>query len=392
MVRRALLVLGLALIAASAAGAHDRRGAVEAEIERLRERIAHANQREAVLTTEISAVTSTIRSLEADVAGATARLERLEAELAGYERRLAALTERLRAQTERLELLRSQYAIAQRRLNKRLVAIYQADEASALEVVFAAQSLEHVLDQLQYMNDLGELDHAIARQVKTARDEMRALRARTARTRAGVARATAAIRHRTEQQRAVTSRLIASRNALAAARSAKEETLASIEAAEREHLHEVEELERESRELAARLSSVQSSGVAVAVPSSGVSASGFIWPVSGPVTSVFGWRWGRMHEGIDIAAPSGTPVRAAASGTVVYSGWMGGYGNLVVLDHGGGLATAYAHHSGNAVGIGQAVVQGQVVGYVGCTGSCTGPHLHFEVRVNGAAVDPLGYL
>jgi len=98
-----------------------------------------------------------------------------------------------------------------------------------------------------------------------------------------------------------------------------------------------------------------------------------------------------MHEGIDIGAGYGTPIRASASGVVIYAGWMGGYGNLIVIDHGGGLSTAYAHQSSFATG-GGTVAQGQVVGYVGCTGHCLGPHLHFEVRVNGSAVDPLGYL
>ncbi len=117
-----------------------------------------------------------------------------------------------------------------------------------------------------------------------------------------------------------------------------------------------------------------------------------MWPVSGTVTSSFGARWGRIHQGLDIAASSGTPIRAAASGTVISSGWMGAYGNLVVIDHGGGLATAYAHNSSNAVSAGQRVSQGQTIASIGCTGSCTGPHVHFEVRVNGSPVDPLGYL
>jgi murein DD-endopeptidase MepM/ murein hydrolase activator NlpD len=99
-----------------------------------------------------------------------------------------------------------------------------------------------------------------------------------------------------------------------------------------------------------------------------------------------------MHEGIDIGAASGTPIRAAASGTVISAGWLGGYGNLIVIDHGGGLATAYAHMSGYAASSGQPVAQGQTIGFVGCTGHCFGSHLHFEVRVNGAPVDPLGYL
>jgi murein DD-endopeptidase MepM/ murein hydrolase activator NlpD len=99
-----------------------------------------------------------------------------------------------------------------------------------------------------------------------------------------------------------------------------------------------------------------------------------------------------MHEGIDIAVPGGTPIHAAASGTVIYAAWMSGYGNLIIVDHGGGLATAYAHQSAFAVGGGSFVAQGSVIGYVGCTGHCFGDHLHFEVRVNGAPVDPLGYL
>ena len=103
-------------------------------------------------------------------------------------------------------------------------------------------------------------------------------------------------------------------------------------------------------------------------------------------------RWGRLHTGIDIGAPTGTPIHAAAAGTVVYCGWMEGYGNLVAIDQLNSLSTAYAHQSQIAVSCGQYVAQGHVIGYVGCTGHCFGPHLHFEVRVNGVPVDPMGYL
>jgi murein DD-endopeptidase MepM/ murein hydrolase activator NlpD len=99
-----------------------------------------------------------------------------------------------------------------------------------------------------------------------------------------------------------------------------------------------------------------------------------------------------MHEGIDIAVPTGTPVAAAAAGTIIHAGWMGGYGNLVVIDHGGGLSTAYGHNSSVAVGYGQPVAQGQIIAYAGSTGNSTGPHVHFEVRVGGTPADPLAYL
>ena len=125
---------------------------------------------------------------------------------------------------------------------------------------------------------------------------------------------------------------------------------------------------------------------------SGVSSSGVIWPVQGAVTSGFGMRWGRMHDGIDIAVPTGTPVHAAAAGIVIYASWMTGYGNLVVIDHGNGLATAYAHNSSLVVTVGQHVEQGRTISLSGSTGNSTGPHVHFEVRVNGVPVDPLRYL
>jgi len=119
-----------------------------------------------------------------------------------------------------------------------------------------------------------------------------------------------------------------------------------------------------------------------------VSATGLIWPVRGRVTSEYGPRWGRMHQGIDIGAPSGTPIWAAKAGTVIHAEWMGGYGNVVLIDHGEGFTTVYAHQSSIAVAEGQAVSRGEVIGYVGSTGRSTGPHLHFETRFGGKAQNP----
>ena len=196
---------------------------------------------------------------------------------------------------------------------------------------------------------------------------------------------------RVEQARALRQQLLAARDAVASRKERRERALAALTQRERAELAEIEALERASAELAARIRAAQAVARTPPTPSA-PSSAGFVWPVPGPVTSPYGMRWGRMHEGIDIAAPMGAPVRAAAAGQVIYAGWMGGYGNLVVIDHGGGLATAYAHLSSIAVSLGQAVSQGDLVGAVGSTGHSFGPHLHFEVRVNGAAVDPLGYL
>lgn len=115
------------------------------------------------------------------------------------------------------------------------------------------------------------------------------------------------------------------------------------------------------------------------------------WPLSGPITSRFGQRWGRLHAGIDLGVPTGRPIAAAAPGRVTYSGWMSGYGNVVIIDH-GTIDTLYGHQSHRVARVGQSVSRGQVIGYVGSTGNSTGPHLHFETRVNGVAKDPLRYL
>jgi murein DD-endopeptidase MepM/ murein hydrolase activator NlpD len=122
------------------------------------------------------------------------------------------------------------------------------------------------------------------------------------------------------------------------------------------------------------------------------------WPINGRVSSPFGYRIHpilgvrKLHTGIDINGSTGTPISASADGTVILSQTYGGYGRAVVIDHGGGMSTLYAHQSSIAVSVGEVVTRGEVIGYVGCTGSCTGPHLHFEVRLNGVPVDPMQYL
>ena len=116
------------------------------------------------------------------------------------------------------------------------------------------------------------------------------------------------------------------------------------------------------------------------------------WPARGVITSRYGWRYRRHHDGIDLASPRGTPIYAARAGRVAFAGWYYGYGRAVIVDHGGGLTTLYGHASKLLARTGQVVEQGQLIALVGCTGRCTGSHLHFEVRINRRAVNPLPYL
>ena len=123
-----------------------------------------------------------------------------------------------------------------------------------------------------------------------------------------------------------------------------------------------------------------------------VGGSGVAWPTNGSVTSGFGYRWGSLHAGIDIANGTGTPIRAAKAGTIILAGWNGGYGNCIVIDHGGGFSTLYGHMSRLRASDGQRVSQGDLIGDMGSTGNSTGSHLHFETRVNGNPQDPTRYL
>ena len=388
MARRLLLcLLVFPLAAAPASGdTWHRKREIDERISTLNSKIATARAKEGVLTQQISVTTAKIRALSDDVRSAQGKLNRLEAQLSIHQDRLEELNTLFVLQTKKLNLLRRAYSIALERVETRLIDAYETPSVSSVDVMLSTTSFSNLLDELEYVNRIASENKQVSNELFRARTEMHAIRERTRKTKHDAIVETNAVRARVAEQHSVTAELISAQQQLATARSSKRDSLASVQESEREFLHEVEGLQAASQALAAKLRSSASSGP------SHVSSSGFIWPVNGPITSPFGWRWGRMHEGIDIAVGYGTPIHAAAAGTVVWCGWMSGYGNLVAIDHGGGISTAYGHQSSIAVGNGASVGQGQTIGYVGCTGHCFGPHLHFEVRVNGTPVDPLRYL
>jgi murein DD-endopeptidase MepM/ murein hydrolase activator NlpD len=390
-----LLLAGLLLVASPVASgqesASDRKEIVDGRINALEEKIQAAREREGVLSSEIEVVTDKIGALENDVDAASARLNELETVLALHQRRLDRLNQLYALQTRKLVFLQRQHREAVARLSKRLVEIYTSERTSSLSVVLDSGNFSDMLDQLEFLNTIGRQDRKIAGEVETAKLQMQETRNSTRRTRRQVAETTRSVAARTAEQRAVRDRLAWSQRELATARRDKRATLATVREDKEEAIGHMRDLQAQSAALAAKIRSAQSSSI-VPAPTGAASAAGFVWPVHGVLTSGFGWRWGRMHEGIDIAVSNGTPVVAAAAGTVIVAGWMGGYGNLVVVDHGGGISTAYGHNTSVTVGVGQQVAQGQLIAYSGNTGHSTGPHVHFEVRINGGAVDPMGYL
>jgi murein DD-endopeptidase MepM/ murein hydrolase activator NlpD len=388
-VRRIALVFVLLLVVATPAFGDDvgKKHTIDTKISSLKGHLATQKQQEQALRDEVDRYTTRIRDLEGRVGDVSLHLKTLEQDLALHQKRLNALNALFHVQDTRFRTLQSEYAAAVVTLNNRLVDIYESDDPSTIDVVLGSNSVQDALDQIQYMNAIADQDRRIAAQVKDAKLQVRAARAKTKTLRATVKSETAIITARTAQTRTVRDELQGAASDLASTKRNKLTDLSKLTAAEQAEASEIDSLQAASNDLAARIRAAQAGNT-----TSTVSSSGLIWPVSGPITSPFGWRWGRMHQGIDIGVPSGTPIKAAASGTILYCGWEEGYGNLVVIDHGGNIATAYGHQSSIAVTCGQHVDQGQTIGYVGCTGHCTGPHLHFEVRVDGNPVDPMGYL
>ena len=392
---RRLLPLLVVLVAVSASPASgdvaSRKQAIDARLQRVQAKLAWAQQRERTLAGQIATVNSEIRTLASQVGLVSTRLAPLERDLQLHQEKLDKLTELFNLQTSRFNLYRGEYETMVDRLGNRLVDLYENGEPSSLEVVFGSKSVTDLIDAAQVLDSLNAQDRSIAGQVGNAKERVHKQREVTKRFRSLAAAEVRTIGVRTNQVRALRDQLLASEDRLAAARVTKREALRNVKESKAEYLHEVAGLQAASAALGSQIRSAQSS-YSYSPGDTTPSAAGFIWPVNGPVTSPFGWRWGRMHEGIDIGVGYGTPIHAAASGRVIYAGWMSGYGNLVAIDHGRGISTAYGHQSQIAGSVGQTVSQGQTIGYVGCTGHCFGPHLHFEVRINGNPVDPLGYL
>jgi murein DD-endopeptidase MepM/ murein hydrolase activator NlpD len=389
--RRVALALLLLLAAAAPALGDDagRKHQLDSQIATLQNKLTGQKKQEHALRNEVDDYTSRIRALEGRVGDVSLHLQTLEADLSLHQGRLDALNALFHLQTDRLATLRAQYRKSLRVLNRRLVDIYESDDPTTLDILLGSGSIQDAIDRVQYLSEINAQDRAVSTAVARAKADVTAARRKTKRLRATVNAETAVIRARTDQTRAVRDELVGARNDLSSTKQQKLEDLSTLSESERAEAEEIDALQAASARIAAQIRAAQAKDNG---PTQTPSNAGLIWPVQGPVTSPFGWRWGRMHEGIDIGVPYGTPIHAAAGGTVIYCGWEEGYGNFVVLDHGGNLATAYGHQSSIAVTCGQQVNQGDVIGYVGCTGHCFGPHLHFEVRVDGNPVDPLGYL
>lgn len=357
----------------------------------IQQQMEEAGNKKANAEVTITNVSEQLHQIQVELDQATANLKNYE------QQRMAVENEIVK--NEKL-LAEAQARLSKREgvLNKRVRDIYINGRLSYLEVIIGAKDFSDFANRVEMLKRIIDADIKLISSIKTEREEISQRKATLEADRAKVVElenkareAQAVIQKKKDEQSAI---LAQAQNDKAVAEQMQADLQASSDAIRAM-------LQQRAAERAAA-----AAAAAQAAQSSGggsdytyVQGTGQLaWPVSGVITSGFGWRehpiFGRQifHSGIDIGVDEGTPVHAADSGTVVYSGWMDGYGYAVVIDHGNGISTLCAHNSDLAVSEGQSVSKGTVIAYAGSTGNATGPHVHFEVRVNGDPVNPLGYL
>ncbi|WP_288802485.1 murein hydrolase activator EnvC [uncultured Dialister sp.] len=342
----------------------------------------------------IEDVSAKLKQIQADLDAANARLQSIQTKQAEINAQIA--------QTQN-EIVKMEAYLKTRQdvLNRRVRAIYMHGQLNYLEVILGANSFSDFANRVELLKRVIRSDYnlileiqkqkaaieAKKAQLEDDKRQLDALAAEAEKTRQEIAKKKA------EQQKVLDA---AKSNKAAAAQMEQDlnAQLASVRNLIQQRLAAAEAARQAAQQQAA--SDDEGGGGSDDNYVQGTGAMG--WPCSGPITSPFGYRTHPIfgttifHAGIDIGVDYGTPIHAADSGVVVYSGWISGYGNAVIIDHGGGISTLYGHNQSLAVSEGQSVSKGSVIAYAGSTGNSTGPHCHFEVDVNGSPVNPMGYL
>ena len=362
------------------------------QLDSIQQQVNQQNAAKADAETVIGSVSEQLRQIEEQLRQATAELGTIKEQRVAVENDITLNERQLAEAQKRLEGRESVFY-------KRVRDIYINGRLSYLDVVIGSKDFSDFANRLEVLKRIIDSDITLINEIKKERADIEAHKQKLEADRAKLVeleKAALAKQAEIEQKKA-------ERNVVL--QKAQNDRATAMQA--------IEELNASSAQVSVMLKERQAARAAAAAAAAAaaqsfggqgasdnwVQGTGQLgWPVSGEITSPYGYRvhpiWGTTiyHSGIDIGVDEGTPVHAADGGVVVWSGWMGGYGYAVVIDHGNGLSTLYGHNSELAVDEGQSVAKGQVISYAGSTGNSTGPHVHFEVRVNGDPVDPMGYL
>ena len=363
------------------------------QLDSIQQQVNQQNAAKEDAETVIGSVSEQLRQIEEQLRQATAELGTIKEQRVAVENDITLNERQLAEAQKRLEGRESVFY-------KRVRDIYINGRLSYLDVVIGSKDFSDFANRLEVLKRIIDSDITLINEIKKERADIEAHKQKLEADRAKLVeleKAALAKQAEIEQKKAERNVVLQkAQNDRATAMQAIEELNAS--SAQVSAMLKERQAARAAAAAAAAAAATQSSG-GQGASDNWVQGTGQLgWPVSGEITSPYGYRvhpiWGTTiyHSGIDIGVDEGTPVHAADGGVVVWSGWMGGYGYAVVIDHGNGLSTLYGHNSELAVDEGQSVAKGQVISYAGSTGNSTGPHVHFEVRVNGDPVDPMGYL
>ncbi len=385
------LIAGLLAVALpAAADPNDRLDEIQAEKEHAAAQEERFADKQAELLGRVKVLDNKRAKVEATVQEFDAKLDMLDGRISAVKDDLEAAQMKVSILTEDLQDVLGDLGTSTDLFTQRAVEAYKGGPGAYIETILGADSFTDLVDKVTYWEAVLDSDSELITNISVLRDETENRRQVILEKQNEIAIAKKELEdNRTEIAaiRAQHADVLAQREALL---SEKEGLLAQVEGRKAYWQAVQDKLDQESSEIQALLAGGTSGSP---------SGSGqFLWPTAGAMTSPYGWRvhpiFGdrRLHTGIDIGGGYGNPVFAADTGTVTYVGAMSGYGNVVIIDHGEGLATTYNHLSAQYVSSGSVVQRGTSIGAVGCTGYCTGPHLHFEVRVNGSPVDPMPYL
>lgn len=345
-------------------------------------------------------------TLTAEIAAGKARQARLQAEIAAYNRQLAQAQSREAADAAQLATTDQQLASlqagivtttalagsARSAVVQRTIDIYKAGPGTYLGMLLDASSFRDFLSRLSYVGGVVSADQQKLNTLNSVNTQLISQKDQASQRRAQVAAAKAAVDGDEANIAQLRQGVAQDNQELAATVASQQDQLKGIEAQKATYVKDIATLAAEASSITTLVRNRQGN------PKFAWNGKLVLWPVQGPISSPYGPRINpifhtpEFHTGIDIAANEGVPILAAEAGKVIFSGVMQGYGNVVILDHGGSLATLYAHQSALLVSLGDKVTKGRQIGAVGCTGLCTGPHLHFETRVDGSPVQPLTFL
>jgi murein DD-endopeptidase MepM/ murein hydrolase activator NlpD len=366
---------------------------LQQKIETTRGKIGKRKGTEKVLSSDIARWSSKIHRLQGSIETLQQREARVQADLDARRAQLAQTQSDLRSERARLARLKVKLRHGRTVLSERLKQLYMADRPDLVTVILNSNGFADLIERGEFLGRIQDQDNKIIKLVRDAKKDATATAARLDGLEARQSKLTALVQQRRDEVASVKNELIGTRVGYERTKAGKQAALGKVRSERHELEDHLDELQKESDKVQAQLAGSGGGGAGGPMPSGGGSGR-FIWPVNGTITAPFCERrsWEACHPGMDIAVPTGTPIKAADGGTVRIAGWTGGYGNYTCIQHTATLSSCYGHQSVIKVSVGQHVSQGQIIGLSGSTGFSTGPHLHFEARINGAVTNPMNYL